>query len=134
MGEAKVPLPEIQSAAKVSAASLTTAFLQAYFLKHILAVSLDGRPWKTEITNIHMVTTRSYFLGEYEEVSVPFKLWPKDTQNLHQFTFNCDAVIHEVVTHKILVYLNYDWENGVIGTSEDRPLGVIRTNTVKLYP
>ncbi|HEY5745531.1 MAG TPA: HupE/UreJ family protein [Chryseolinea sp.] len=134
-GEVKIPLLELESAIGRKASELNTDFFREYFTTHIQAVS-DNQTWRTEIESLSPVTDTSPFVGEYQEVVVHFRLTPPDARQLRHITFKYDAVIHQVVTHRALVFVQYDWSNGLQDESESEPLGVIGLDVPsgKIFP
>ncbi|WP_160143711.1 HupE/UreJ family protein [Chryseolinea soli] len=134
-GEVKIPLLELESAIGRKAGELDTDFFREYFESHIQAVS-GKRTWHTEIESLSTITDTSPFVGEYQEVVVHFKLTPPDARLLRHFTFEYDAVIHQVITHRALVFVQYDWNNGLQDQSDSEPLGVIGLDVPsgKIFP
>lgn len=134
-GEAKIPFLELANAVGDDRVkNLNDPFFTSYFEEHIQASSA-GKPWKTKIENIRLVTDNDPVIGTYQEVVVSFLLTPPAPQYLRNFTFNYDAVLHQVVTHSALVYVQQDWSNG-IQAEEAQQIGVIAMDvpTQKIYP
>lgn len=135
-GEAKIPLLELGNAVGDDrTANMADPFFKTYFTNHIQAVSF-GNKWITRIENINVVTDQDPIIGTYKEVVVRFTLTPLNTRYLRTFTFNYDAVMHQVVTHSALVYVQQDWSNGIQDEADAQQVGVIKMDvpTEKIYP
>jgi HupE / UreJ protein len=135
-GEAKIPLIELGNAVgEQRTANMADPFFKSYFSDHIKATS-NNNSWTTQIDNIHIVTGNDPLIGTYKEVVVRFMLTPADNRALRTFTFNYDAVIHQVVTHSALVYVQQDWDNGLQGDNSAQQIGVIHMDvpTGKIFP
>ena len=135
-GEAKMPWPELQSAIGDSVhPDIQDPFFKNYFKAHINAIT-GRQKWTTLINKIELTTDTDEFVGKYQEVIVHFTLLPAAINDWRQFTFNYDAIVHQVVTHKILVFVKQDWRNGIHEESGALPLGVIKVDvrSGKLFP
>lgn len=131
-----MPLPELQSAIGDSARiDIQDEFFKNYFKTHINAIT-GQQKWTTLINKIELTTDNDEFVGRYQEVIVHFTLLPTALSDWRKFTFNYDAIVHQVVTHKILVFVKLDWRNGIHEESEALMLGVIKVDTRsgKLFP
>ena len=129
-GEAKMPLVELESALGKSvdtSLNVNTTFFKDYFFQHIKAVS-GNDSWATIIKDIHKIEETDLNIGNYQEVVVHFILKPSDSKDLRLFDFDYNAIVHQVVTHKILVFLKEDWMNGLHEESMGKPVGIIETN------
>jgi hypothetical protein len=111
--------------------------LKSYFLKHIGATGVDGRKFKIDIGEMAVVKTQNAVNGVYKEMIVQFSMQPLEGQTNRQFKFDYDVIIHQLITHKILVSVAYDWGSGIIEKQEPSTLGVIeldiRSGTVKAF-
>jgi hypothetical protein len=135
-GEAKIPLLELESAAGQHPLNdVNEVFFSNYFLHHITAVSGQDK-WTTTIERVEITTDNDPLIGNYQEVLVHFRMIPPVIDNWRKFTFQYDAVIHQVVTHKIIVFVQQDWRNGIQQVNEAEPLGVIQMDvpTEKILP
>lgn len=137
-GVAKMPLADLQGALHMpynAGMQVNTPYFDNYFKQHIKAVS-NGVTWQTGIDSIGMLLTTDAIVGEYSEVLVYFNLTPADNATLRKFTFDYTAIIHQVVTHKVLVYVSDDWRNGLHSNKEAVPVRVIQLDiaTEKILP
>lgn len=129
-GEAKMPLLELENALGMTADNsldVNTPFFASYFYNHIQA-NTDGNRWKTTIRKIETTSDIDSNIGNYHEVIVAFSLTPPDDVSLRRFAFDYDVIIHQVVTHKILVFITDDWRNGLHHDANAQPVGIIKTD------
>lgn len=121
-----MPMLELGSAIKQKQITdITDPFFYSYFQQHITALS-GQQPWTTRIDSIRVTTDTDPDVGRYQEVLVYFEMTPPSSSLLRSFTFNYTAIIHEVVTHKILVFVKQDWKNGVHHDNSGDQIGMIR--------
>ena len=135
-GEAKIPLIELANAVgEQHIANLNDPFVKTYFTNHIKVTS-PGSTWSTQVERITVLTDKDPVIGSYQEIVVRFTLTPSDPRYLRTFTFNYDAVIHQVVTHSALVYVSRDWSNGIHDENNARQIGIIHMDVPsgKLFP
>lgn len=88
--------------------------LRAYLLAHIHPVSPDGRPWRVDLQRLEVGATEQTNTGPYQELTAHLWLQPPVGASSHAFTLRYDAIIHQVVTHKALVSIRQDWDNGIM--------------------
>ena len=133
-GEAQMPAVELETAAGFELLTSHTDKIKQYFLKHINAFDTHGK-WITKIDKITFDEQVDENVGLYKEVHVTFTMYPADPENMRNFTFAYDAITHQIITHKVLVFLKYDWYSGMVAEDTARPLGIIEldvpTETVK---
>lgn len=128
-----VPLIELESAfgrdvsqsPETSLPSWRAAF-SAYLLQHLRLTTPEGRPWQVQVNDLHIESTEQIQSGPFQEVIVTLSLTPPAGASTRKFTLHYDAIMHQVVTHKALISIRHDWEQGQI---DDREVGVIRVNT-----
>jgi hypothetical protein len=142
--ELQIPLVELQSAwghaVNDSSAMLITRLgppLQAYLRQHIRATNPDGQPWKVTVGSLTVLETQNAINGVYRELTAQVQLVPPTGTDVRRFTLYYDAVVHQVVTHTILVSLRQDWQAGVLTEGDHDPVAVgtisldIPTNTIR---
>jgi hypothetical protein len=138
-GQASIPFIELENTLHKSIATeeiiTTNSVYETYFTNHIRVISKNGQ-WKTHIDTMYICEDTDSFIGKYQEISVHFTLTPADKVDLRDFEFGYDAIIHQVITHKILVYIQEDWKNGISIESEAQPIGSIALDipTGKIIP
>jgi len=129
-GEAKMPLLDLEGALKIEANNdldINTTFFKDYFRRHIKAYS-GQELWATTIDSIGTADGLDVNVGNYREVIVWFKMGPPKGRSLRNFLFDYDVIVHQIITHSILVYLKNDWKNGLHSEDTGELLGVIATN------
>ncbi|WP_343674248.1 HupE/UreJ family protein [Chitinophaga sp.] len=129
-GEAKMPLLDLEGALKMEAdnnLNVNTQFFKNYFHQHIKAFS-GQTLWATTIDSIGTEENVDINVGNYREVVVWFKMAPPAGKSLRSFLFDYDVIVHQIITHSILVFLKNDWKNGLHAENSGEPLGVITTN------
>lgn len=127
-GVAYVPMPALEKATKLHSSFLTETFLIGYFADHIMARSTKGLDWNTHIKSITIVTQNTAAAVPYKEVEVYFSLTPPSGESLRKFDFYYDAITHEITTHKVSVFVGYDWGKGKL-TNDLQSLGIIKADT-----
>lgn len=131
-GRIQMPLSELQSAIGLginqqpkSVVSRLGDTLRGYLLRHVRPVSFDGKPWQVSIGAMHVASERDSVVGQYNELVVDFEMTPPPHADLRNFYFDYDAIVHQVITHKILVAIKQDWERGVLTSAKPSEVGVI---------
>ncbi|PWK27582.1 HupE/UreJ protein [Arcicella aurantiaca] len=143
-GEIQIPLSELQTAIGMGVNDNSQNLigrlgdtLRAYLLKHIRPKSFDGKPWTTQLGEMTVLEIKSKLTGDYKELVVEFTMSPPQFYDLRNFYFDYDAVLHQVASHKILISIKQDWQQGIV--SEDstfQDVGVISLDvpTGKIFP
>ena len=111
--------------------------LHAYLQAHIQAKTLKGDAWTIQIDDFELSKTENPINGLYYEIQGAATMAPPKGEDLHHFMLHYDAVIHQVVTHTILVSASSNWRNEKnrqqVGTIHlDIPTGKILPLEVKL--
>jgi hypothetical protein len=141
-GIARMPVLELEGAIAPQGKTITDkAFLLGYFLQHI-AAKTGINPWRVKIGEISFTEDTDALAGKYKEVIIGFTLIPPPGITTRNFSFNYSAIVHQVVTHKVLVFLKQDWQNGVYNEdaegirNEENLIGVIQTDIAsgKIFP
>lgn len=130
--EVQIPLIELQAAwghaVNDSSAGLVTRLgpqLRAYLQQHIRAESSDGRHWNVAVGAFSVQETQNAINGVYRELTARIRLVPPTGADVRRFTFRYDVVVHQVVTHSILVSMRQDWAGGVVDNETPANVGVI---------
>ena len=130
--EIQLPLSELQLAVghalNDSSARLTARWglqLRAYLMQHIRPVAADGRAWSVIVTGLAVDSTQNAINGTYRELVAHCRLTPPAGATVRQFSFRYDVIVHQVVTHKILVSIHQDWARGLLADSSPADVGVI---------
>lgn len=133
--ELKVPVSELQFAVPFDVSGQTAmmlkderrAQLSQYFLEHIRPGSNNGSDWKVEIMDMRLDESEQEATGRYQELALQLMMQPPPGESVRNFQLYIDAVLHQVMTHKIFVTVKQDWQNGRDGNNEFS-LGVIELN------
>ncbi|MGI4823357.1 MAG: HupE/UreJ family protein [Janthinobacterium lividum] len=129
----QIPLTELQPAfghaVGDSSAHLVERLgpaLRRYLAQHLRLQSTDGRFWVVTVGELGVQETQTPLTGPYRELTAQVQLVPPARADVRQFVLCYDAVIHQVVTHKILVAVRQDWAAGqVADDAEPAQVGVI---------
>ena len=97
----------------------------AYLTTHIHPAT-NGQAWSVQVTQMEVAKAQQTQSGPFQEVIVRLALTPPAGVSTRKFTLNYDAIMHQVVTHKALISIRNDWEQGK--TAEEQ-VGVIKVNT-----
>ncbi len=142
----QIPLNELQPAfghaVGDSSAGLVQRLgpaLRAYLAQHIKLQSPDGRSWAVAVGPLGVRETQNPLNGPYRELTAQVAMLPPAGADVRQFVLRYDAVVHQVVTHKILVAVRQDWATGqVTDDAEPAQVGVIeldvRNNVIPPLP
>jgi len=139
--EVQIPLNELQAAfghaVNDSSYHLVARLgpeLRNYLGQHIQVKSPDGKIWAVRVGSLSVHETKNLINDLYKELVAQIRLVPPTGTNIRHFTLNYDAVIHQVVTHKILVSVHQDWAQGIVGHDDAQSLGLIeldiQSNTI----
>ncbi len=125
LGEIQLPLGELQSAIGMGVNDNSERLierlgdsLRIYLLKHIRPRTFDGKLWNVELGEMQVNKTKSELSGEYKELVVAFSMTPPQYYDLRNFYFDYDVILHQVASHKALIAIKQDWQQGII--HEDR--------------
>jgi hypothetical protein len=88
--------------------------LNNYLQNHIKVSSFDVLIWKLELISYAIRETTDPIVGSYNELQINLTTTPTNPSDLRTFTLQYDVVMHQVVTHKALVNITYDWANGIV--------------------
>lgn len=131
--ELQLPLGELQSAfgPKVVLHPETLIAdlgpqLRAYIARHTRPVGPDGRPWTVRVGELRVQDQQQTETGPYQEVTAQLWLQPPVGASPRTFTLHYDVIVHQVVTHVVLVSVRRDWETGRVGDEVPTEVGVIR--------
>jgi hypothetical protein len=135
--EVQIPLVELQAAVgravNDSAAGLTDRlgpFLRTYLTQHIRLQTPDRRTWTVQVGAIAVQETQNAINGTYRELTAQVRMLPPPGGDVRRFIFNYDAVVHQVVTHRVLVSVRQDWARGRVGHDAPVQVGTIELDIV----
>lgn len=111
--------------------------LRTYLVEHLTTETTDGEPWAVDVGDIELTEAEQTSTGLYREIVAQAELTPPAGGDVRHFVFAADPVVHQVVTHSILVSVSSDWAGGQVSEeSEPLQIGVIAENsrTMTLAP
>ncbi|MGI4759362.1 MAG: HupE/UreJ family protein [Janthinobacterium lividum] len=91
--------------------------LRAYLLTHVHATGPDGRPWAVMVRRLGTSAVAASPVGPYAELTAQLWLQPPPGASSRAFTLAYDVIVHQLVTHKILVAVRQDWDAGVVAAA-----------------
>ncbi|RZK52099.1 MAG: HupE/UreJ family protein, partial [Hymenobacter sp.] len=135
--EVQIPLIELQPAfghaVADSAARVLPRYgpaLRQYLAQHMRLQSPDGRYWAVQVGELAIEHQTNELTGPYDELLAQVHLTPPPGADVRRFVLRYDAVLHQVVTHKILVAVRQDWAAGQVVAESPRQVGVIEMDIV----
>jgi hypothetical protein len=137
----QLPLKEMQLAVPFDITKNTTNLLKnhqqdiaKYILSHFSIQGKDGGKLKMLIEKMSILKTEQEATGNYDNLIVNLII-NSENNSVRQFTINYDAIMHQVLNHKAIVYIRQDWDNGIIGEANTQ-IGTINIdiNTLKVIP
>ncbi|MFJ9706307.1 HupE/UreJ family protein [Streptomyces sp. NPDC101234] len=99
--------------------------IRAYLAQHIHPTTTEGKAWQVGIGAMHLTRTRQTSTGPYRELTVAAVLTPPAGGDVRHFTFDYDVIVHQVVTHVILVTVRQDWSAGKVDGEGTTQVGTI---------
>ncbi len=135
--EVQIPLSELQPAFGRAVNDSSTELvarlgpqLRDYLTRHIRPQSPDGRAWTVSVGALVVEETQNPINGTYRELKAQVRLIPPAGADVRRFVFYYDAVLHQVVTHKILVSVRQDWARGLVEDEAPAQVGIIQLDIV----
>ncbi|GAB2526574.1 HupE/UreJ family protein [Spirosoma aerophilum] len=135
--ELQIPLIELQSAWGHAVNDSSTGLvarlgpqLRAYLNAHIRPKSPDGRFWTVSVGELAVHESQNPINGVYRELTAQVRMIPPAGNDVRQFMFYYDVVLHQVMTHTILVSVRQDWERGQLAEAEPIQVGTISLDIV----
>ncbi|MFD1145279.1 HupE/UreJ family protein [Larkinella insperata] len=140
--EVQIPLSELQAAigqsVHDSAVRLVERLgpsLRTYLIRHVRPQTPAGQPWKVSIGALQVQETRNPINGLYRELTAKLQFFPpgrsaRSAGEVRRFVLHYDAVLHQVITHKILVSVQQDWARGQLAEETPAQVGVIELDIV----
>lgn len=106
------------------------AWLDTYLRDHVRFEDHAGHAWTIAITGHGVRTDEQNLTGPYNELVFQLQLTPPQGESPRHFTLRYDAIMHELVTHKLFIKLRSDWDGGLSERdSTDAALGVLGVST-----
>jgi hypothetical protein len=86
--------------------------IERYVADHLSASDRDGTVWCTEVRDVEIVIEpgAGYSQAGVAHVYVRAALVPPSQTTPRNFILRTDLVVHELLTHRLFVYLRRDWK------------------------
>jgi hypothetical protein len=135
----QIPLNELKAAWGLSEEGDPERFLQQhqhklreYLQAHIQAKTLKGDAWVVRIGDLSLTKTENPINGAYYEIQGTAEMLPPRAPDLRHFMLHYDAVIHQVVTHTVLVSAASTWDD----EKSKQQVGIIQLDVPsgKIFP
>lgn len=140
--ELQLPLKELQLAVPFDVTNNLNDLLKnhqnelyKYILTHFHIEGSKHEEWLLSISNMKLANAEQTATGVYQELIVTIKITPADTLNIRNFVIYYNAIIHQVVTHRAIITIRQDWENGQVSDKHSE-IGTIALDTRigKVFP
>jgi hypothetical protein len=134
--ELQLPISELQLALPFDVSSNPATLvarlgdtLTAYIIAHTHPVSFNGKPWTVSVKKLSVGKAEQTATGPYQELTVLLWLEAPENERSRQFNLFYDGIIHQLVTHKIMVAIKQDQDSGP-NDSTQTEVGVIQLDVV----
>ncbi|MGY1501127.1 HupE/UreJ family protein [Streptomyces sp. QTS52] len=132
----ELPVDDFSRASGIDLSSATETTLaqrakavRTYLAGHIHPVTTQGRAWEVGIGGLSLSSTEQTSTGPYRELVAEAVLTPPAGTDVRHFTFAYDVIVHQVVTHTVLVTVRQDWSSGQVDGEGTTQVGTIRIDT-----
>ncbi|WP_405960688.1 HupE/UreJ family protein [Streptomyces sp. NBC_00024] len=102
------------------------SFLKRYTAQHIGAVGEDGDAW-----TVTLATGSVRTIDGTAHLVYPLTIRPPDGQ-VTDFRLRYDVIVEELLTHKVLATVRYDFDRGILRADDAETLGVLDRDTGSL--
>lgn len=100
--------------------------LGPYILQHVHPVSPIGDEWTVTVTDMSLQMDAQPY-----DLIVQLAMTPPDGAPVDRFTFRYDVIVHQLVTHSVIVSVRSDW-NHAVTPSDPILLGTLRANVTSI--
>jgi hypothetical protein len=129
----ELPVGEFTRASGIDVSEKTltarSGAVRAYLVAHIHPTATDGRTWQVTVGRLTLSRAVQTGTGTYRELVARVRLIPPAGADVRRFTFGYDVVVHQVVTHTVLVTVRQDWAAGQVDGAGATQVGTIRVDT-----
>ncbi|MFI6441711.1 HupE/UreJ family protein [Streptomyces sp. NPDC050759] len=132
----ELPVDDLSRAAGIDLSDTTRATLsgkaeaiRSYLRTHIHPAGSGGKAWQVGIGALSLSRTEQTSTGPYRELVAEAVLTPPAGTDVRHFTFGYDVIVHQVVTHTVLVTARQDWAAGQVDGEGTTQVGTIRIDT-----
>ncbi|MER7930129.1 HupE/UreJ family protein [Streptomyces sp. NPDC096057] len=117
------------SKATSSTLSNRAGAIRSYLREHIRPTTTDGGTWQVAVGTLSLSRTQQTSTGPYRELVAKAVLTPPAGGDVRHFAFDYDVIVHQVVTHIVLVTVRQDWAAGRVDGGGSTQVGTIRIDT-----
>ncbi|MET8164157.1 HupE/UreJ family protein [Streptomyces sp. NPDC005329] len=130
-GEIQLPIDRLAIAVardltRTSVLGEDRSFLKGYTARHISAVGEDGAAWTVALGTGSVRT-----IDGTAHLVYPLTIRPPDGQ-VTDFRLRYDVIVEELLTHKVIATVRYDFDRGILKTDDAETLGVLDWDTKSL--
>lgn len=104
-------------------------WLDNYLLQHLSITDSAGSQWRIAVLQKSVSEDEQELTGKYHELTYQLWLQPPAGTSPRHFVMHYDAIMHQLITHKLFIKLSKDWYGGL--TAKDSPkadIGVLSVN------
>lgn len=130
----RIPLDDLQTASGIDLGarpathlSAQSSRLEEYLRAHVRPASAGGT-WTVTVDDLAIKGSEQLGTGPYTVLTAQAHLTPPTAGDERSFRLRYDAVIHQVITHTVIVSARQDWSGGQLGAT--REIGTIRLDPV----
>ena len=130
-GEVQLPIDRLAVAVdrdltRGSVLGADRTFLRKYTAEHISAVGDDDRPWPVTLGTGSVRT-----IDGTPHLVYPFEIRPSGGR-VTTFALRYDVIVEELLTHRVIATVRYDFDRGILGTNDAETLGIFDYTTKSL--
>jgi hypothetical protein len=103
--------------------------IRTYLGTHIHPTGTGGKAWQVSVGDLSLSSTEQTATGPYRELIAEAVLTPPAGADVRHFTFDYDVIVHQVITHTVLVSVRQDWAGGQVDDAGATQVGTIRVDT-----
>lgn len=104
-------------------------WLDDYLLQHFRMTDSSGQLWTILVQDKRVSDDEQDATGIYHELTYQLWLQPPEGSSPRHFVMHYDAVMHQLITHKLFIRLSKDWYGGLAAKdSADADVGVLGVN------
>jgi hypothetical protein len=91
--------------------------LADYIIAHTRPVSPDGSKWTVTVRDMSIATAVQTITLPYQELRVTLWLEAPKNESPRKLSLYYDGIIHQELSHRVIVFTGQDWEGGKIDSS-----------------
>ncbi|MET7854350.1 HupE/UreJ family protein [Streptomyces avermitilis] len=130
-GEVQLPIDRLaigvhRDLTRGSVVGADRAFLKRYTAQHVKAVGEDGTSWTVALGTASVRT-----IDGTAHLVYPLTIRPPDG-HVTDFDLRYDVIVEELLTHRVIVTVRYDFDRGILKADDAKTLGVLDWDTRSL--